>query len=88
MDALKLHHLALERRATVKSVKGVTTLSQLNIHLHQAQAMPLEVAENNVQRCLDEIERNNDPNALPLEARGGEVLDQVNDVFNLMARKI
>jgi hypothetical protein len=66
----------------------MTTLGQLNIRLHQAQEMPLEVEENNVQRCLAEIERNNDENQLPLEARGGEVLDQVNDVFNLMARKI
>ena len=50
--------------------------------------MPLEVAESNVDKALDEIERDNDVDQVPLEQRGGEVLDQVNEVFNLMAMKI
>ena len=50
--------------------------------------MPLEVAERNVDQALDEIERDEDDNQVPLEQRGGEVLDQVNEVFNLMAMKI
>lgn len=60
MDAMKLHQLALERRISQQSTRGMTALSQLNIRLHQAQAMPLEVAEKNVQRCLDEIERDDE----------------------------
>ena len=52
--------------------------------------MPVEVKESNVQKALDEIDRNSgDPRSqVPLEERGGEVLEQVNDVFNLMAMKI
>ena len=50
--------------------------------------MPLQVEEGNVDQALDEIERDNDANQVPLEERGGEVRDQVNEVFNLMAMKI
>ena len=50
--------------------------------------MPLEVEEGNVDQALDEIERDNDANQVPLDERGGEVRDQVNEVFNLMAMKI
>ena len=63
-------------------------MRRLNIALHQKQQMPLEVAERNVDQALDEIERDEDANQVPLEQRGGEVLDQVNEVFNLMAMKI
>jgi len=66
----------------------MNTLRRLNIALHQKQSMPLEVAERNVDQALDEIERDEDANQVPLEQRGGEVLDQVNEVFNLMAMKI
>lgn len=37
---------------------------------------------------MDEIEREKDTNQVPLEQRGGEILESVNDVFNLMAIKI
>ena len=60
MDAMKLHQLALNRRISQQSTRGLTALSQLNIRLHQAQSMPLEVEEKNVQRCLDEIERDDE----------------------------
>jgi hypothetical protein len=50
--------------------------------------MPTEAHETNVENALAEIERNNDQNKVPLEQRGGEVLDQVNEVFNLMAMNI
>ena len=50
--------------------------------------MPTEVKEKNVAQALNEIERNNDEDQVALEERGGEVLEQVNDVFNLMAVKI
>ena len=50
--------------------------------------MPLQVEEGNVDQALDEIERDNDANQVPLDERGGEVRDQVNEVFNLMAMKI
>jgi hypothetical protein len=49
--------------------------------------MPTEAQETNVENALAEIERHND-NKVPLEQRGGEVLDQVNEVFNLMAMNI
>ena len=39
-----------------------------------------------MQAALNEIDR--DASAIPIEKRGGEVLEQVNDVFNLMAMKI
>ena len=48
--------------------------------------MPTEIPDNNIQCALQEIERVND--AVPIDARGGEVLDQVNEVFNLMAMNI
>ena len=43
-----------------------------------------------MQKALDEIDRNSGglSTQVPLEERGGEVLEQVNDVFNLMAMKI
>ena len=50
--------------------------------------MPIEAQETNVENALAEIERNNDLDKVPLEQRGGEVLDQVNEVFNLMAMNI
>ena len=50
--------------------------------------MPTEVKEKNVAAALGEIERNNDADQVPLHERGGEVLESVNDVFNLMAMKI
>ena len=50
--------------------------------------MPTETHETNVENALAEIERNNDLNKVPLEQRGGEVLDQVNEGFNLMAMNI
>ena len=39
-----------------------------------------------MQAALNEIDR--DASAILIEKRGGEVLEQVNDVFNLMAMKI
>ena len=48
--------------------------------------MPTEIPDNNIQCALQEIERVND--AVPIDQRGGEVLDQVNEVFNLMAMNI
>ena len=48
----------------------------------------MEVADSNVDKAIDEIERDNDPDSVPIEQRGGEVLEQVNEVFNLMAMKI
>ena len=50
--------------------------------------MPTEIYDENVQQALDEIERSEKPGDVPLEQRGGEVLEQVNDVFNLMGMKI
>ena len=41
-----------------------------------------------MDKALDEIERDSGNVQVPLEERGGEVLEQVNDVFNLMALKI
>ena len=35
-----------------------------------------------------EIERDERDGAIPLDQRGGEVLESVNEVFNLMALKI
>jgi hypothetical protein len=37
---------------------------------------------------LLEIERDERDGAIPLDQRGGEVLESVNEVFNLMALKI
>jgi len=48
--------------------------------------MPTEIPDSNIQCALQEIERVND--AVPIDQRGGEVLDQVNEVFNLMAMNI
>lgn len=66
----------------------MNTLKRLNIELHRKQNMPSEIDEKNVRKALAEVEVCNDVNSVPLEQRGGEVLDQVNDVFNLMAMKI
>jgi hypothetical protein len=38
--------------------------------------------------ALQEIEQSEQPGGVPLEQRGGEVLEQVNDVFNLMGMKL
>jgi len=66
----------------------MNTLKRLNIELHRKQGMPSEVDEKNVSKALAEVEVCNDQTSIPLEQRGGEILDQVNDVFNLMAMKI
>lgn len=50
--------------------------------------MPVEVAPTNLDIAMNEIERDQEENAIPIDQRGGEVLDQVNDVFNLMAMRI
>lgn len=50
--------------------------------------MQVEALDTNIENALAEIERNNDLDNIPLEERGGEVLDQVNEVFNLMAMNI
>ena len=50
--------------------------------------MPGDVLERNVDAALNEIERDHQSDAVPLEKRGGEVLENVNDVFNLMAMNI
>jgi hypothetical protein len=53
--------------------------------------MPSVVLEENFHRAIEEIERggNRDLNEhVPIEQRGGEVLESVNEVFNLMAMKI
>ena len=55
--------------------------------LHQSKAMDLSVNSDNLEHAINEIERN-EADSVPLEQRGGEVLEQVNDVFNLMAIKI
>ena len=65
----------------------MSTIRRLRIDLHDKASMPTEAQETNVENALAEIERNND-NKVPLEQRGGEVLDQVNEVFNLMAMNI
>lgn len=66
--------------------RSLSTLGRLNIDLHQREKMPTEIPDNNIQCALQEIERVND--AVPIDQRGGEVLDQVNEVFNLMAMNI
>jgi len=66
----------------------MNTLRRLQINLHTQQKMPTEINEKNVAAALCEIERNDDDDQVPLHERGGEVLESVNDVFNLMAMKI
>ena len=66
----------------------MNTLRRLQINLHTKQKMPTEINDKNVAAALGEIERNNDGDQVPLHERGGEVLESVNDVFNLMAMKI
>lgn len=50
--------------------------------------MPMQIKEENIQKALDEIERTEQPGSVPLEQRGGEVLEEVNDLFNLIGMKI
>ena len=69
-------------------MKSLNTLRQLKVDLHSKYAMPSELHDRNLDIALTEIERDNQESQLPLEQRGGEVLDQVNEVFNLMAVKI
>ena len=49
--------------------------------------MPVEISETNIQQALQEIDREGE-DQVPIEKRGGEVLEQVNEVFNLMAENI
>lgn len=46
----------------------------------------MEIPDTNIECALQEIERVND--AVPIDQRGGEVLENVNEVFNLMAMNI
>jgi hypothetical protein len=48
--------------------------------------MTTEIPDTNIESALLEIDRVN--GAVPIDQRGGEVLDQVNEVFNLMAMNI
>ena len=84
----KLYYLAQQKKAEDSQKKSMNTLRRLQINLHTQQKMPTEINEKNVAAALGEIERNNDDDQVPLHERGGEVLESVNDVFNLMAMKI
>ena len=64
----------------------MSTLRRLKIDLHQRVKMPTDIPDTNIDCALIEIERAKD--AVPIDQRGGEVLDQVNEVFNLMAMNI
>lgn len=50
----------------------------------------MEVQDENYLMALEEIERGKsiDGSNAPVEQKGGEVLESVNEVFNLMAMKI
>jgi hypothetical protein len=63
-------------------------LKRLNVQLHKKNNMPAEVSQKNVLVALQELELSEKPGGVPLEQRGGEVLEQVNDVFNLMGMKL
>jgi hypothetical protein len=64
----------------------MSTLRRLRIDLHQREKMQTNIPDSNIDCALGEIERGKD--AVPIDQRGGEVLDQVNEVFNLMAMNI
>ena len=68
------------------SDRSLTTLRRLKMDLHQREKMQTEIPDTNIETALQEIERAKD--AVPIDQRGGEVLDQVNEVFNLMAMNI
>lgn len=80
--------LAMSKRAHESEVRNLSTLKRLKIDLHHKQSMPTEVNKHVFERALDEIERDDRGATIPLQHRGGEVLESVNDVFNLMAMKI
>lgn len=51
----------------------------------------MEVKDDNLHRAIEQIERgggDQPTDDIPIEERGGEVLESVNEVFNLMAMKI
>jgi hypothetical protein len=81
----------LERRDQEKAVRDMSNIERLNLNLHKEQSMVMEVQEDNFLRAIEEIERGGNRNPtdnIPREERGGEVLENVNEVFNLMAMKI
>ena len=47
----------------------------------------MDVEEDNVLIANNEIEKDKDSNYVPLEKRGSETLESINDDFNLMALK-
>ena len=81
----------LERRYQEKAVRDLSNIERLNLNLHKEQSLQMEVKEDNFVRAIQEIERGGNENLsndIPLEERGGEVLENVNEVFNLIAMKI
>ena len=81
----------LDRRRQEKRARDMSNIERLKMNLHKEQSMLMEVREDNFMRAIEEIERGGNRNQsenIPLEERGGEVLENVNEVFNLMAMKI
>ena len=87
----KLQEMAQLKKTKDFQRRQINNINMLQINLHQKQTIQMEVQEENIERALHEIDR--DPRdgkekLVPIEQRGGEVLEQVNEVFNLMAMKI
>lgn len=66
----------------------MTTISYLNLNLHNKKNMPLEVTEKKLDRSVALIEKANDSDQVPWEQRDVRVQTRINEVFNLMAVKI
>lgn len=81
----------LQRSYFDKKVRDRSNIRRLDLRLHHEQEMMMEVSDDNFKRAIEEIERGGNRHQtadIPLEERGGEVLESVNEVFNLMAMKI
>ena len=63
----------------------MSVLKELNIQLTKQVEQDNSVSENMVNNALAEIQRDS---TMPLEDRGGETLENVNDLFNLMAMRL
>ena len=62
----KLYYLAQQKKNDDSEKKRLNTLRRLQINLHTQQKMPTDIKEKNVSAALNEIERDNDDDQVPL----------------------
>ena len=63
----------------------MSVIKELNIKLHEAKKKKQKVDDLMLKNAMAEINRDEN---MPLEARGGETVEHVNELFNLIGHDL